>query len=86
MDYARFVQMLAGSGELDRVRVVVDPVAAGNLPSAGAFGWSGAASTHFIVDRKDQLVALMMYQYPPRDQRLRDEFETLVYQAIIDRP
>ena len=33
------------------IRVVVDPVAAGNLTSAGTFGWSGAASTHFIVDR-----------------------------------
>ena len=66
------------------VRVVVDPVAAGNLPSPGTFGWSGAASTHFIVDRDEELIALMMFQYQPRDMRPRDEFETLVYQAIID--
>jgi CubicO group peptidase (beta-lactamase class C family) len=66
------------------VRVVVDPVAAGNLPSAGTFGWSGAASTHFIVDREEELIALMMFQYQPRDMRPRDEFETLVYQAIVD--
>ena len=117
-DYTRFAQMLAGSGELDGVRilspktvdlmatnhlpngvefpfaqgegwglgvrVVVDPVAAGNLTSAGTFGWSGAASTHFIVDREEELIALMMFQYQPRDQRPRDEFETLVYQAIVD--
>lgn len=66
------------------VRVVVDPVAAGNLTSPGTIGWSGAASTHFIVDRKEELAALMMFQYQPRDQRPRDEFETLVYQAIVD--
>jgi CubicO group peptidase (beta-lactamase class C family) len=74
----------AGEGYGLGVRVVVDPVAAGNLPSAGTFGWSGAASTHFIVDREEELIALMMFQYQPRDQRPRDEFETLVYQAIID--
>jgi CubicO group peptidase (beta-lactamase class C family) len=32
------------------VRVVVDPAKAGNLTSAGVFGWSGAAGTHFFVD------------------------------------
>jgi CubicO group peptidase (beta-lactamase class C family) len=116
LDYVRFAQMLANSGELDGVRilspktvdlmatdhlprgvtfapgegyglgvrVVVDPVAAGNLPSPGTFGWSGAASTHFIVDREEGLVALLMYQYQPRDTRPRDEFETLVYQSIVD--
>jgi CubicO group peptidase (beta-lactamase class C family) len=78
------VRLGPGEGYGLGVRVVVDPVAAGNLPSAGTFGWSGAASTHFIVDREEQLIALMMYQYQPRDQRPRDEFETLVYQAIID--
>jgi hypothetical protein len=26
----------------------------------------------------------MMFQYQPREQRLRNEFETLVYQAIVD--
>jgi CubicO group peptidase (beta-lactamase class C family) len=66
------------------VRVVVDPAAAGNLTSAGTFGWSGAASTHFIVDREEELIALLMFQYQPREQRVRDEFETLVYQAIVD--
>lgn len=66
------------------VRVVVDPVAAGNLTSAGTFGWSGAASTHFIVDREESLIALLMFQYQPREQRVRNEFETLVYQAIVD--
>ena len=73
-----------GEGYGFGVRVVIDPVAAGNLPSPGTFGWSGAASTHFIVDRDEELIALMMFQYQPRDMRPRDEFETLVYQAIVD--
>src|SRR5690606_25683170 len=35
------------------VRVVIDPAAAGNLTSAGTFGWSGAAGTHVFGDRED---------------------------------
>jgi CubicO group peptidase (beta-lactamase class C family) len=30
----------------------------GNIGSAGEFGWSGAASTHFLVDPKEDLVAI----------------------------
>lgn len=68
------------------VRVVIDPAAAGNLTSAGTFGWSGAAGTHFFVDRKEGLVAVFMIQSMggAGGPRMSDEFETLVYQAIVD--
>ena len=68
------------------VRVVTDPAAAGNLTSAGTFGWSGAAGTHFFVDREEALVAVFMIQSMggPGGPGMTDEFETLVYQAIVD--
>jgi CubicO group peptidase (beta-lactamase class C family) len=124
MDYARFAQMLANSGELDGVRilspktvdlmdsnhlpegvhrggpggsvargegyglgvrVVTDSAAAENLTSAGTFGWSGAAGTHFFVDRKEELIALFMIQRQgPGGFGMSDEFETMVYQAITE--
>jgi CubicO group peptidase (beta-lactamase class C family) len=68
------------------VRVVIDPAAAGNLTSAGTFGWSGAAGTHFFVDREEDLVAVFMIQSMggSAGPGLSAEFETLVYQAIVD--
>jgi len=68
------------------VRVVTDPAAAGNLTSAGTFGWSGAAGTHFFVDREEDLVAVFMIQSMGGGggPRMSDEFETLVYQALVD--
>ena len=43
--------------------VITDPVARGRLGSVGQFGWSGAASTWFMVDRERQLVAILLMQY-----------------------
>lgn len=66
------------------VSVVLDPAAEGNLSSAGAFGWTGAATTRFIIDPEEDLVAILMVQKWPYDARLLDEFQTLVYQSIGD--
>ena len=67
------------------VRVVTDPAKAGNLTSAGVFGWSGAAGTHFFVDRDEDLVAVFMIQkMGGGGPSMSAEFETLVYQAIAD--
>lgn len=68
------------------VRVVTDPAQAGNLTSAGTFGWSGAAGTHYFVDRAEDLVAVFMIQKTgsPDGAAMAAQFETLVYQAIVD--
>jgi CubicO group peptidase (beta-lactamase class C family) len=65
------------------VSVVTDPAQAGNLGSKGQFGWPGLASTWFTVDPKDDLVALVLVQDMPRDLPFDDEFQTLVYQALV---
>jgi CubicO group peptidase (beta-lactamase class C family) len=68
------------------VRVVLDPAQAGNLTSAKTFGWSGAAGTHFFVDRTEDLVAVFMVQRMggADGPGMAAQFETLVYQAIVD--
>jgi CubicO group peptidase (beta-lactamase class C family) len=65
------------------VEVVTDPAQAANLGSPGSFGWPGAASTWFTIDRREDLIALVFTQLLPRDVRFDDEFQTLVYQALI---
>lgn len=67
------------------VGVCVSPVEAGNLGSVGQFGWGGFATTWVIIDPKEQLIALLFSQYVPgADLDLVNQFQTLVYQAIVD--
>jgi CubicO group peptidase (beta-lactamase class C family) len=66
------------------VSMVTDPAQAGNLGSRGQYGWPGLASTWFTVDPKEDLVALVLVQDMPRDLPFDDEFQTLVYQALVN--
>jgi CubicO group peptidase (beta-lactamase class C family) len=75
----------SGEGYGLGVRVVTDAAKAGNLTSAGTFGWSGAAGTHFFVDRSEALTAVFMIQRQgPGGFGMSSQFETMVYQAIVD--
>jgi CubicO group peptidase (beta-lactamase class C family) len=71
-----------GAGYGLGVSVLLDPAKHGNLGSAGEFGWSGAASTHVLIDPKEDLVAVYCTQLMG-DYALRSEFVTLLYQSII---
>jgi CubicO group peptidase (beta-lactamase class C family) len=71
-----------GAGYGLGVSVLMDPAQHGNLGSAGEFGWSGAASTHFLVDPKEDMVAIYMTQLMG-DYPLRSEIVTMVYQSLI---
>ena len=64
--------------------VALDAAAAGNLVSPGTFGWTGAATTSFMIDPKEDLVAIVMAQKWPYDMRLLSEFQTMAYQTIAD--
>ncbi|MET0291247.1 MAG: serine hydrolase domain-containing protein [Steroidobacteraceae bacterium] len=65
------------------VGVLVDPVARGNLGNKGEYGWSGAASTHYIADPEKDIVALFLTQKPD-DRIYYREFITMVYQAFLE--
>jgi len=73
----------SGTGYGLGVSVLLDPVLRGNLGSPGEFGWSGAASTHVLIDPKKDLVAIYCTQLLGGDFNLRAEFATLVYQSIV---
>ncbi len=69
--------------------VVLDVARRGRLGSVGQFGWSGAASTYYTIDPKEQLVALLLMQHLPqglpRDPpKLSATFYNLVYQSLTD--
>jgi CubicO group peptidase (beta-lactamase class C family) len=68
--------------------VVVDEARRGRLGNIGQFGWFGAAGTYFIIDRKEQLVALLMLQHLPQGRandppKLSAPFYNLVHQSLI---
>jgi CubicO group peptidase (beta-lactamase class C family) len=80
--YTGIGQRLQGMGFGLTVEVVLDSIAAGRRESNGSFGWDGAFGTHFWVDRKEQLVGLLMIQEPV--QQLGRDFENAVMQAIVE--
>ena len=51
-----------GHGLRADVEVVLDHAAANRRASNGSFGWDGAFGTHFWVDRKEQLVGVLMFR------------------------
>ena len=63
------------------VRVVNDPVARNSFLSEGSFGWSGAYGTHFWVDRKEKLIAVVMTQ--TSNQEFLRDYENMVMQAVV---
>jgi len=74
-----------GTGYGLGVSVLLDPAAKGNLGSVGEFGWSGAASTHVLIDPEEDLVAVYCTQLFGGDMALRAEFATLLYQSITGK-
>jgi len=73
----------SGTGYGLGVSVLMDPAQKGNLGSVGEFGWSGAASTHVLIDPKEDLVAIYCTQLMGGDFAIRAEFATLLYQSIV---
>ena len=72
-----------GTGYGLGVSVLMNPAQRGNVGSVGEFGWSGAASTHVLIDPKEDLVAIYCTQLMGGDFAIRAEFVTLLYQSIV---
>ena len=68
--------------------VVLDPARRGQPGSVGQFGWSGAASTYYMIDLHEDLLAILLLQHLPREDggkdlpRLSRGFYSHVYQAL----
>lgn len=68
--------------------VVVDVARRGRPGSVGQFGWSGAGSTYFTIDRQEKLVAMLLMQHLPQGlpkdpPKLSARFYNAVYQALV---
>lgn len=67
------------------VGIYGDPAARdGELGSASAYGWGGAAGTNFWIDPENDLIGLFMVQSVPHQTPLSKRFKVLTYQALID--
>ena len=70
--------------------VLLDVAASGRVASAGEYGWSGAAGTHFWIDPVEDIIAIFMTQVMHRDEdqqpvitrSYQADLRTLVYQAL----
>jgi CubicO group peptidase (beta-lactamase class C family) len=65
-------------------RVLLDVAQSSAPGSAGEFGWSGAAKTHYWVDPKEQVVGLFMTQSMMSFDLGEMDLRALAYQAIDD--
>jgi CubicO group peptidase (beta-lactamase class C family) len=64
---------------------VVTDVAATRFPgSEGLFYWEGAYNTHFFIDPKENLIAILMTQEANFSWEYHGRLRQLVYQAFID--
>jgi len=65
------------------VAVRLDLAKGNQLGSEGQFGWSGAATTHVVMDPKEELVAILMAQhFPFNEHDLFWHLTTLTYAAL----
>ena len=63
-------------------RVMKNKGLAMSLTENGEFGWSGAASTYFWIDRENQLTGIIMTQYIGAYISIADDFRATSYSLI----
>lgn len=68
--------------------VVLDPARRGALGSVGQFGWSGAASTNYLIDPSEGMTVILMLQHLPNGAandlpRIGRRVQNLAYQALV---
>lgn len=65
--------------------VMLDVALSGMMGSAGLYGWSGWAKTHFWVDPQEGIIGIIMPQHVYTGTHpVVVDFRTLVYQALVD--
>lgn len=75
----------AGYGYSLGTRVLMDVARSGLAGSVGEFGWDGAYSTYFWVDRAEALCGVLMTQHAPNAYYpIHPQFKQIVYQALLN--
>jgi len=74
-----------GSGFGLGFSIILDPVRAGVIGSAGEYSWGGAASTAFWIDPVEDLIVIFLTQFMPDGTfNFRGQLKTLIYPALLD--
>lgn len=55
----------------------------GRFPQ-GEYGWGGAASTHFWISPKDELIVIALSQYMPFSSQLQNVVKSIIYDSILN--
>jgi CubicO group peptidase (beta-lactamase class C family) len=53
------------------------------MSSVGSWGWGGAYGTWYRVDPQERLTIVLMLQMIPNDTDIRDKFDALLFQALV---
>jgi len=61
-----------------------DRYGANGLDSVGSFGWGGAYGSMYRVDPHARLVLVLMIQLLPNTSDIRDRFNALVFQSLVE--
>ena len=61
-----------------------DRYGASGMSSVGSWGWGGAYGTWYRVDPEERLTIVLMLQMIPNDTDVRDKFDAVLFQALID--
>lgn len=64
------------------VRIMIDPGKAVSIASPGEFGWAGAASTYYWVDREEEMIGVIMSQYLGSILPISDDMKSAAYQML----
>ena len=77
----------AGSGwSLGGMAVALDPSVYGHTVSQGEYWWDGSAGTCFWIDPQENIITIVNAQVSPASGGgFRENFKTLVYEAIEER-
>ena len=73
---------LAGYGFTLAGRVMLDPGLGFWMTSPGEFGWSGAASTFFLVDPVEDVILVVMSQFLGSKIPLADDMRNAIFSAL----
>jgi len=63
-------------------RVLLDLGKSNYLGSENEFGWGGAASTFFLIDPKEKIIAVLMSQVQNSDNKIKNDFINSIYSSL----
>lgn len=77
-----YINDLDGYGWGLGLRVLMNNSITNTKGVIGEFGWSGYASTYFLIDPKNQITAVLMMQILEADRRIKQDFYNNIFKNL----